>query len=281
MAADADLGHGHRQCTTSPATACPEVFLTSQGDNKLQTLADGSAQPHVPRHRAQAGVTAPRPYAGGDVLPSTRLARRVPGCEQRRLRRPLRHQRQRRGRCRTSPRRTRATCCSASADGTFAERWRGGRHRVASTAAVVRPWSTSTLTALLDLVEVNRRADVSAVPQRRAGRRQQPAPMGDWVGRSAEQAGAQPRRDRRLGRGPDRRPDDRARGDGRRRPRSGELGWIHFGSGRRRRGRDPQFTGRTVEMGPWLTLPEDRVRDDRARAPAPPICGRRRADGGR
>jgi hypothetical protein len=49
----------------------PEVFLTSQGDNKLQTLADGSAQPHYRDIALQAGVTAPRPYAGGDVLPST------------------------------------------------------------------------------------------------------------------------------------------------------------------------------------------------------------------
>jgi len=49
----------------------PEVFLTSQGDNKLQTLADGPAQPTFEDMALQAGVTAQRPYAGGDVLPST------------------------------------------------------------------------------------------------------------------------------------------------------------------------------------------------------------------
>ena len=32
----------------------PEVYLTSQGDNKLQTLLDGPAQPDLPRHRARA-----------------------------------------------------------------------------------------------------------------------------------------------------------------------------------------------------------------------------------
>ena len=50
----------------------PEVFLTSQADNKLQTLAAGAAGPDYQRHRADAAsVTAQRPYVGGDVLPST------------------------------------------------------------------------------------------------------------------------------------------------------------------------------------------------------------------
>ena len=54
----------------------PEVFITSQGDNKLQSLA---VEPTVatavePTYRdiaLRSGVTAQRPYAGGDVLPST------------------------------------------------------------------------------------------------------------------------------------------------------------------------------------------------------------------
>jgi enediyne biosynthesis protein E4 len=49
----------------------PEVFLTSQGDNKLQTLTDGAAQPTYRDIALQRGVTAQRPYVGGDVLPST------------------------------------------------------------------------------------------------------------------------------------------------------------------------------------------------------------------
>ncbi len=49
----------------------PEVFLTSQGDNKLQTLEDGPAQPTYKDMALKAGVTAQRPYAGGDMLPST------------------------------------------------------------------------------------------------------------------------------------------------------------------------------------------------------------------
>ncbi len=49
----------------------PEVYLTSQGDNKLQTLADGPAQPTYEDIALQLGATAHRPYTGGDVLPST------------------------------------------------------------------------------------------------------------------------------------------------------------------------------------------------------------------
>ncbi|HEX2784616.1 MAG TPA: VCBS repeat-containing protein, partial [Ilumatobacteraceae bacterium] len=49
----------------------PEVFITSQGDNKLQTLADGAAQPTYQDIALQRGVTAQRPFVGGDVLPST------------------------------------------------------------------------------------------------------------------------------------------------------------------------------------------------------------------
>ncbi len=49
----------------------PEVFLTSQGDNKLQTLENGPAQPTYKDMALKAGVTAQRPFVGGDVLPST------------------------------------------------------------------------------------------------------------------------------------------------------------------------------------------------------------------
>jgi hypothetical protein len=49
----------------------PEIYLTSQGDNKLQTLENGPARPTYKDMALKAGVTAQRPYAGGDVLPST------------------------------------------------------------------------------------------------------------------------------------------------------------------------------------------------------------------
>jgi hypothetical protein len=49
----------------------PEVYLTSQGDNKLQTLADGPARPLYEDIALRRGATAHRPYTGGDSLPST------------------------------------------------------------------------------------------------------------------------------------------------------------------------------------------------------------------
>ena len=49
----------------------PEVFITSQGDNKLQTLANGAAKPTYSDIALKRGVTAQRPFTGGDVLPST------------------------------------------------------------------------------------------------------------------------------------------------------------------------------------------------------------------
>lgn len=48
-----------------------EVLLTSQGDNKLQTLAAGVAEPDYEDIAFAVGVTAHRPYEGDTSLPST------------------------------------------------------------------------------------------------------------------------------------------------------------------------------------------------------------------
>ncbi|MFZ0015108.1 MAG: VCBS repeat-containing protein, partial [Acidimicrobiia bacterium] len=49
----------------------PEVFLTSQGDNKLQTLAAGPDEPSYEDEALALGVTAHRPFVGDTDLPST------------------------------------------------------------------------------------------------------------------------------------------------------------------------------------------------------------------
>jgi enediyne biosynthesis protein E4 len=49
----------------------PEVYLTSQADNKLQTLADGPAKPTYQDIALRRGATAHRPFAGDETLPST------------------------------------------------------------------------------------------------------------------------------------------------------------------------------------------------------------------
>jgi hypothetical protein len=49
----------------------PEFFVTSQADNKLRTLEDGADQPTYDDIAIRRGVTAHRPFTGGEVLPST------------------------------------------------------------------------------------------------------------------------------------------------------------------------------------------------------------------
>src|SRR5687768_17981252 len=50
----------------------PEVYLTSQADNKLQTLADvADGRPTYDDMALESGVTAHRPFAGDTTLPST------------------------------------------------------------------------------------------------------------------------------------------------------------------------------------------------------------------
>ena len=75
----------------------PEVFLTSQGDNKLQTLADGATGTDVRGHRAGARRHGPSPVRRRRRPPVDGVARRVPGRQQRRPRRPVRVEGQRRG----------------------------------------------------------------------------------------------------------------------------------------------------------------------------------------
>jgi len=49
----------------------PEIYLTSQAANRLQTLAEGPSQPAYRDIGGQYGVNAAQPFAGGEHLPST------------------------------------------------------------------------------------------------------------------------------------------------------------------------------------------------------------------
>jgi hypothetical protein len=49
----------------------PEVFLTSQGENKLQTLTTGPGKPTYGDIGLKRDANAAEPYTGGDTLPST------------------------------------------------------------------------------------------------------------------------------------------------------------------------------------------------------------------
>lgn len=49
----------------------PDYFLTSMGDNKLRVLTEGAKRPVFGDQAGKRGMTAHRPYTGGDILPST------------------------------------------------------------------------------------------------------------------------------------------------------------------------------------------------------------------
>jgi hypothetical protein len=49
----------------------PDVYLTSQGDNRLQALRDGPRRPTYADIGHERGIDAAQPFTGGDALPST------------------------------------------------------------------------------------------------------------------------------------------------------------------------------------------------------------------
>ena len=97
----------------------PEFYLTSQAANRLQTLADGPAQPTYRDIGHQRGITA-RARTRATSAAVHRLARPVRGRQQRRLRGPLRRQGQR-GRRPDFAIRDPSNLLLGQPDGTFVE----------------------------------------------------------------------------------------------------------------------------------------------------------------
>ncbi|HEY6608705.1 MAG TPA: CRTAC1 family protein, partial [Candidatus Limnocylindria bacterium] len=207
----------------------PEVYLTSQADNKLQTLADGPAQPRYEDIAIARGATADEPYAGdidrhstawhpefadvnndglvdlfvskGNVEAMVDYAARDPN-----------------------------NLLLGQADGTFVE---GGMDAGIATFARSRGAGLADLNldGLLDLVVVNRRENVELWRNVGAGTSDAPGPMGNWVALRLEDSGANRdgigawvevtvgeltfRREVTVGGG----------------HASGQLGWLHFGLG--------------------------------------------------
>jgi hypothetical protein len=207
----------------------PEVFLTSQGDNKLQTLSDGPAQPTYTDIALRSGVTAHRPYTGDTSLPSTAwhaefqdvnndglidlfIAKgNVDAMEDFAARDP-------------------SDLLMGQVDGTFVE---------AAEAAGIVSFARSrgaamadfNLDGLLDLVVVNRTENISLWRNLGSGDASDPEPMGSWIALRLEQPGPNHEgvgawvevtaggvtnvRELTVGGG----------------HVSGEMGWLHFGIG--------------------------------------------------
>jgi hypothetical protein len=232
----------------------PEVFLTSQGDNKLQTLVDGGVRPTYRDIALTRGVTAHRPYAGDVTLPSTAWHAEFQdvnndgyvdlfvskGNVEAQI-----------GYAERDP----SNLLLGQADGTFVEsapeagivsyvRGRGG--------ALV----DLNLDGMLDLVQVNRRENVSLWRNVGWGDAAEPEPMGNWIAVRLEQPG--PNRDA-IGSWIEVRIGDRTTerevtiGGGH---AGGQLGWIHFGLGDERRA-EIRVQWPDGQTGPWLELEAD------------------------
>lgn len=233
----------------------PEVFLTSQGDNKLQTLVGGGAQPDYRDIALQRGVTANRPYAGGEALPSTAWHAEFQDVNNDGyvdLYVSKGNVEAQSGYADRDP----SNLLLGQADGTFVEsapeagivsyvRGRGG--------ALV----DLNLDGMLDLVQVNRRENVSLWRNVGWGDAASPAPMGDWIAVRLEQPG--PNR-AAIGSWIEVRVGDRTIqrevtiGGGH---AGGQLGWIHVGLGDADRAEiRVQWPDGTT--GPWLELAADR-----------------------
>jgi hypothetical protein len=207
----------------------PEVYLTSQADNKLQTLADDAVQPRYEDIAVARGATAHEPYVGdvtqrstawhaefqdvnndglvdlfvakGNVEAQVDYAARDPN-----------------------------NLLIGRPDGTFAE---GGLEAGIATFARARGAALADLNldGLLDLVVVNRRETVGLWRNVGAGSGDAPEPMGNWLALRLTDDGANHdavgawvevaigdqavRREVTIGGG----------------HAGGQLGWIHFGLG--------------------------------------------------
>ena len=246
----------------------PEVFLTSQGDNKLQTLAGGAGRPDYRDIALQTGVTAPRPYAGGDVLPSTAWHAEFQDVNNDGVVDLF----VTKGNVEAMPdfaAKDPSDLLLGSADGTFTES--GDAAGIVSFArgrgaAVV----DLNLDGMLDIVEVNRRENVSLYRNVGSGDLARPEAMGDWIAVRLKQPG--PNRDA-IGSWIEVRTGGRTTqrevtiGGGH---ASGELGWIHFGLGGADRA-EVRVRWPDGESGPWLELAADRFATIERGATAPRI----------
>ena len=226
----------------------PEVYLTSQADNKLQTLVDGATRPEYSDIAIQRGVTAHEPYAGDVTMRSTAWhpefedvnndgfidlfvsKGNVEAIADYAARDPN-------------------NLLIGQADGTFAE---GGDEAGIGTFLRARGAALAdfNLDGLLDLVVVNRREPVQLWRNVGGGEASAPAPMGNWLAVGLEQPGANRNA---IGAVIEVRAGDRVSareltvGGGH---ASGQLGWSHFGLGEADRA-EIRVTWPDGEVGPW------------------------------
>jgi hypothetical protein len=228
----------------------PEVFLTSQGDNKLQTLSDGAGQPTYTDIALQDGVTATRPFTGDVTMPSTAWHPEFEDVNNDGYMDLYISK----GNVEAMPGYAAADpndLLLGDPDGTFTEEAAAaGITNLARTRGAAL--ADFNLDGMLDLVEVNRRQNVtlwrnlgtdvagdSTMGNWVSLQLQQPDSnrdaIGSWI--EVEAGGRTIQREVTIGGG----------------HASGQLGWIHFGLGDASSAR-VRVQWPDGEMGPWLTI---------------------------
>jgi hypothetical protein len=245
----------------------PEIYLTSQGDNKLQTLSSGPPQPVYRDLALRLGVIGTRPAAGGDPLPSTAWHPEFEDVNNDGLM-DLYVSKGNVDQVPDYAMRDPSDLFLGQPDGTFANQLEAAgllnfdRTRGAAVADL-------NADGLLDLAEVKLRAPVRLWRNVGAGSAGAPARMGGWLAVRLVQPGAN--RDAigafvelRIGDAVTRR--ELTIGGGH---LSGELGWVHLGLGGATTA-DVRVTWPDGAVGPWQPVATDQfVTLSRDMAPVP------------
>lgn len=236
------------------ADGYPEVYLTSQGDNKLQTLLAGPGQPTYRDIALRTGVNVPQPFAGGEQLPSTAWHPEFADVNNDGfpdLFVSKGNVSEQAGFATRDP----SELLLGQPDGTF--------RRAAEEAGIVNfergrgaALVDLNLDGLLDLVEVNLDAPVELWRNLGAGREPAAEPMGHWLALRLRQAGAN--RDAigawvevRIGDTVERREITVGGGHV-----SGKLGWLHVGIGPSSQA-EVRVTWPDGSKGPWQRVEAD------------------------
>ena len=232
----------------------PEVFLSSQADNKLQTLEDGADGPTYRDIALRLGVTAHRPYAGDVALGSTAWHPEFQDVNNDSFTDLFISK----GNVEAMPdfaARDPSNLLLGQTDGTFVE--------VAEEAGIVdfdRARGAAlvdlNMDGMLDLVQVHRRTDVRLWRSVGWGDAAAPKPMGHWIALRLDQPGADPDAvgawiQVRIGERLVEREVTVGGGHA-----GGQFGWIHFGLGSASRA-EVRVQWPDGEFGPWLSVEAD------------------------
>lgn len=234
----------------------PEVYLTSQSDNKLQALADTAERPTFKDIALRLGATSHVPYAGGDTLPSTSwhpefgdvnndgyadlfVSKGNVGGET------------------SHAAKDPSSLLVGQADGTFVE---GAGDAGLTRFGLARGAALVDLNAdgLLDIVQVLRNENVELWRNVGAGSAGAPSAMGRWVAVLPHEDGVNPDA---IGAWIEVRSGDRVQlrertvGGGH---AGGQMGPIHVGIGSADRAQ-VRVTWPDGEAGPWIDVPGNAV----------------------